>query len=548
MYLKINESALNGKKQGDSMFKNKILVSTSLLFVVAFCAALFMFAVSLAETPASPEAIDPEINSTEVLTPEASELANKDSANLEKDNAINKDEAKTNANEDCPFTVLKSDGSPASSSDYKYTESSADNPGILSILSDGLIVSNTKPATPANAIISVDNNQGPINSLTLKNINIDTSTESQVGECNVINITDSFMNDYTFNLYIEEDCKINLHSYKYDNCIAYKTHGSGSKNFNIIGAQNSKLSLITTDDAEGFDVRAWDSCNLNFSLCGYLKLYADASYSFEMYNEINSEEEEYQSNINFAVKDNVNVEIKDRWVAICCSGNMTFQNNSYIKINADGGISIGNYYDIVERPQKFSVLGNACADITCGGVPIETWGTLIYINTSGYVTALSSDSVAYNSGYDDEPEVCPANLNVVSGKLYLTGNNSDYGLLDAQKPFNMDVADGYSVVGSSEYNTPIDELLYSVYLDDKPGEPGYSSMFVNSGTAEPQIAKTVAFIPPNPPTPDPTPDPAPVVESITAQTGDGLGLAVALCELFIIASAGYMLSRKLHNN
>lgn len=546
MYLKINESALNGKKQGDSMFKNKILVSISLLFVVAFCAALFMFAVSLAETPASPEAIDLEINSSEVLTPEASEAANKESANLEKDNAINKDIVKTNANEDCPFTVLKSDGSPASSSDYKYTESSAVNPGILSILSDGLIVSNTEPATPANAIISVDNNQRPINSLTLKNINIDTSTDN----FNVIYIKDSFTNDYTFNLYIKEDCKINFHSksYAFLNCIAYETHGSGTKNFNIIGDQNSKLSLITTDIAEGIDADVYDTCKLNFSLCGYLKLYIDSSFSFEVYN-IYDEGQVCQSSIDFFVKDNVDVEINDRSSAIGCSGNITLQNNSYLKIKAGSGISIYNDRSIAERQQKFSVLGNACADITCGGVPIETSGTLIYINTSGYVTALSSDSVAYNSGYDDEPEVCPANLNVVSGKLYLTGNNSDYGLLDAQKPFNMDVADGYSVVGSPDYNVSIDDLLYSIYIDDNPiYTDDEQSMFVNSGTAEPQLAKTVAFIPPNPPAPDPTPDPAPVVESVTAQTGDGMGLAVALCELFLIASAGYMLSRKLYNN
>lgn len=71
-------------------------------------------------------------------------------------------------------------------------------------------------------------------------------------------------------------------------------------------------------------------------------------------------------------------------------------------------------------------------------------------------------------------------------------------------------------------------------------------MYVDDEANEPQLAQTIAFIPPEAPTP--TPEPAPGEETIAAQTGDGMGSVVIACAIAAIASAGYVLSRRLRKN
>lgn len=106
--------------------------------------------------------------------------------------------------------------------------------------------------------------------------------------------------------------------------------------------------------------------------------------------------------------------------------------------------------------------------------------------------------------------------------------------------YNLDMPEEASFRGAPNTNAGDQDLIYDAFLGevDPIGSPNLYSMYINTNTNARVPAGTVKIS--YPPAPDPAPE-----EYYSAQTGDNLGSAVALCVVTIVASTGYIFSRKL---
>lgn len=167
----------------------------------------------------------------------------------------------------------------------------------------------------------------------------------------------------------------------------------------------------------------------------------------------------------------------------------------------------------------------------------------IILNTSGVFSCINDNNYLgfelYDNNVDDEP--C-SRLEVKRGTLYLSGLDSNGNGALYVEGLRPSIPEGASFKGSPNKNASDQELTYNSFFDEiDPGTPNYYSAYVNTDSNERVPAGTVKISYPS--APDPTPE-----EYISAQTGDNFGIAVALCIVALIASVGYVLSRRLNKN